>query len=201
MDIISYSAASKVSNEEKYTRYDVLGEDIRKSFPTLKKRIDEIDKNIGKVTEQADRLIIQNAINIMKAHAKLNTIAKSKKYHMHDMIFDDLLDLSGIDVSKSKNYTHDAVIGSIKAEEDCIIYLNVIETEFIPSKAIFYINLNHEEHGRYYISRDGGNTWEAIKQETLFYFSESTHPIGQSIHMKLYLPEEAELLDYGVTWA
>lgn len=133
MDIVSYSAASKVSKDEKYTRHDVLGENVAGAYQSMKERIDAIDNSIKNVTKQADKLIIQNAVNIMKANAKLNAIAKSKKYNMHQMIFDDLLDLSGIDLDKSSGYTHNALEGYI---EGGTIITNTEEVDIIPKKAI-----------------------------------------------------------------
>lgn len=136
MDIISYGAASKVSKEEKHTRSDVLGEGVTSSFSTVEERIDNIGEKIGNVTKQADNLIIQNAVNIMKSHAKLNAIAQTKKYEMHNMIFDDLLDLSGIDIENSRNYSHDPVLGVITANSDCVIQTKPETTESPASKAM-----------------------------------------------------------------
>jgi len=73
----------------------------------------------------------------MKAHAKLNAVAKSMKYKMYNMIFDDLLDLSGIDTSKSSGYIHDATNGLIKsAGGDYVVETKEEIADTVPSKII-----------------------------------------------------------------
>lgn len=136
MDILSYGAASKVAKQEKETREDVLGLGVEGSHPHVKARIDHLEKGIEAVNEQANKLIVNDAINIMKAHAKLNAIAKTTKYQMHNMVFDDLLDLSGIDTTKSSGYTHDATEGTLTAGTDCVIETKEEVTDVIPSKVI-----------------------------------------------------------------
>jgi len=140
MDIISYGIASKAAKQEQFTRNDVLGIGVEGSYSNVKTRIDNLEKAIQGVVAQADKLIVNDAINIMKAHAKLNAVAKSMKYKMYNMIFDDLLDLSGIDTSKSSGYIHDAANGLIKsANENYVIETQTEVTEIIPKKAILTI--------------------------------------------------------------
>ncbi|WP_148530742.1 discoidin domain-containing protein [Virgibacillus salexigens] len=145
MDILSYGTSSKADKQEKVTRNEILGEGITGSFLTMKERIDKIDKSIQNVTRQADKLIINNAVNIMKANAKLNAIAQSKKYHMHNMIFDDLLDLSGIDSVKSKHYKHDTNLGTVTTEDNqednfATIVTTIEETDAHIDKAVLSID-------------------------------------------------------------
>lgn len=136
MDIISYGVANKAGKSEQHTRNDVLGQGVEGSFPHTKNRIDKLEEGIQNIVSQADKLIVNDTINIMKAHAQLNAIAKTTRYNMHNMIFDDLLDLSGIDTTKSSGYTHDAINGlinqgTIMTKEEVV--------EVTPSRAILTI--------------------------------------------------------------
>lgn len=143
MDIIPYGIASKATKQEQYTRNDVLGIGVEGTYPHVKARIDNLEKAIQGVVAQADKLIVNDAINIMKAHAKLNAVAKSMKYKMYNMIFDDLLDLSGIDVVNSSGYTHDSVNGTLKASVSNSPFVIETKTEdlgIIPTKAILMAN-------------------------------------------------------------
>ncbi|PVC75092.1 hypothetical protein C2I27_04185 [Priestia megaterium] len=138
MDIVSYGIGNKSAKEEAKLRKDILGTGVEGSHPHVRARIDSLEDAIEGVNSLANKLIINDAVNIMKAHAKLNAIAKTTKYKMHNMIFDDLLDLSGIDTSKSSGYTHDSVNGSLK--NGSIVTKEEI-TDIIPSKVV----LNVEE--------------------------------------------------------
>ncbi len=140
MDIISYSVASKVVKKEEQTRHEVLGEGVQGKFYNTKERIDSIEEEIESVNKMANKLIIQDSVNIMKAHAKLNAIARSMKYNMHNMVFDDLLDLSGIDINKSSGYTHNAVNGEITADEECIIETKEEIANKVPSKVVLTVD-------------------------------------------------------------
>jgi hypothetical protein len=138
MDVISYGVANQAGKEEGKTR-TTLGSGVEGTSPHVKERINKIEQSIGKVTEKANKLIVNDTINIMKANAKFNAIAKSSKYKMHNMIFDDLLDLSGIDTAKSSGYTHDAVNGLLKASGSTPF---VVETksevaDIAPTKVVF----------------------------------------------------------------
>lgn len=110
MDIIAYGAASKEKRraEELAT---LLGPDVKGGKENLQGRLDTLMDSMDDVTRLADRVIVRDAVNLMKAEARLNTVVQAKKYGMDHMVFDDLLDLSGIDTLKSTGYTHDAVKG------------------------------------------------------------------------------------------
>ena len=112
MDIIAYGAASKEKRraEELAT---LLGPGVKGGKENLQGRLDALMDSMDDVTRLADRVIVRDAVNLMKAEARLNTIVKAKKYGMDHMVFDDLLDLSGIDTLKSTGYTHDTVKGEI----------------------------------------------------------------------------------------
>lgn len=206
MDIISYGVASTATKKERYTRLDVLGEDVKGNFSSMKKRIDNIDRKIGVAVKQADKLIIQNAINIMKANDKLNAVAQSKKYYMEDMFFDDLLDDSGIDLAKSQDFTHDAALGLISSTSDeCIIQTTEEHLLEVPKKLLLSLGV---DSGKVLAeaSRDGGKKWEVITPDTLFYFKDRVSdpdqtPTPKSITLRFSLDQDTTINHIALTWA
>lgn len=158
MDIISNGLASKMAQAEKNTRNNVLGSGIEGTFPHTRERIDAIENAIQKVNAQANQLIVNDAINIMKAHAKFNSVAKSVKYKMQNMIFDDLLDLSGIDTMKSTGYTHDAVNGLLTAGTNCVIETKEEVADAVPSKVILTVEESLNIQGTNLIPAMGSNS-------------------------------------------
>jgi hypothetical protein len=199
MDIISYGIANKASKSEKTTRNDVLGQGVEGTHPHARGRIEAMEEGIQKVVGQADKLIINDTVNIMKAHAKFNAVAKSAKYKMHNMVFDDLLDLSGIDTVKSSGYTHDATEGSTTAGADCVIETKEETTDMVVSKIILTAEKNGD--GSFFASRDNGETWESVEPDALFHFKDSISPLGNQLRLKFELSNGAKLLNYALTWA
>ena len=114
MDIISMGVASKAAMEESKTRKQTLEVGVIGTQASVAKRLEVLETSYLSGVKKANDLIIKDTINILKAHQRLNTVALSKKYKMENMIYDDLLDLSGIDTAKSSNYSHDGVIGTIR---------------------------------------------------------------------------------------
>lgn len=121
MDIIAYGAASKEKRRAEELAA-LLGADVKGGKENLQERLDTLMDSMDDVTRLADRVIVRDAVNLMKAEARLNTVVQAKKYGMDHMVFDDLLDLSGIDTLKSTGYTHDAVKGEIHANSDTVIF-------------------------------------------------------------------------------
>ena len=120
MDIISYGAASKERRRAE-TLAGKLGDGVEGTSENLQDRLKALTDSMDDVTRLADNVIVRDAVNLMKAEARLNTIVQAKKYGMDHMVFDDLLDLSGIDTVNSTGYVHDAVKGEIKAGINCEI--------------------------------------------------------------------------------
>lgn len=200
MDIISYGLASKIAKQEKDTRENVLATGVEGSHPHVRERIDKLEEGVQGVVAQTDQLAVQDAVNIMKANAKLNAIAKTTKYKMHNMIFDDLLDLSGIDTPQSSGYAHDAATGEMTAAAAGGIIVTKAETAAaIPTKAI--LSVEESGSGVYHLSRDNGVTWEEITPDTLFYFHDRISPPGKDLRLKAELPSGTKLLNYALTWA
>ncbi|MBU5262138.1 hypothetical protein [Bacillus atrophaeus] len=201
MDIISYSAGSKASSLEKRIRNKTLGKGIEGKYLNIDERIKYIEKVVDGLNSKANQLILNDAINIMKAHAKLNTIAKTTRYRMQNMIFDDFIDVSGIDKSKSYGYFHSSGMGYIRPSgSSCIVETITEATETTPSKAILTV----EESGptqpsSYFVSRDNGANWEKIMPDQLFYFDDKISPVGKQIRIKAQL--KSVLLSYGLIWS
>lgn len=147
MDIISYGLASKIAKQEKDTRENVLATGVEGLHPHVRERIDKLEDGLQGVVEQADKLIVQDAVNIMKAHAKLNAIAKTTKYKMHNMVFDDLLDLSGIDTTKSSGYIYETTEGRITAGANCVVETKDEVADAVPRKVIFTAETISESYG------------------------------------------------------
>lgn len=114
MDIISMGVANKATMEESKARKQTLEVGVIGTQSSVAKRLEVLETSYLSGVQKANQLIVKDAINIMKAHQRLNTVALSKKYKMENMVYDDLLDLSGIDTTKSSNYSHDAILGTIR---------------------------------------------------------------------------------------
>lgn len=203
MNIISYGLANKAAKEEKKTRYDVLGEGVSGPYQHVKERIDFIEKAIEGINDKANQAIVQNAINIMKANAKLNAIAQSKRYQHYHMVFDDFLDNSGIDLEKSDSFSHNQTLGVIRNNRGTDIAVVTVpeRTEAIVEKMLLvpeYLVLDQEM--KFFVSRNNGETWEQIEPEKLFFFHDSISPKGNEIRLKAVMPPQSEWYSYGLTW-
>ncbi|PGV22908.1 hypothetical protein [Bacillus cereus] len=141
MDTISYGIANKTKDAESSLRNQTLSSGVEGNFINVKERIDSLEKYLEGLSLRANQLIIHDAVNIMKAHAKLNSIAKTIKYNMQNMIFDDLLDLSGIDVEKSTGYAHDPQNGTITTTEESVIETITETLSHAPSQVMLITDL------------------------------------------------------------
>lgn len=141
MDTISYGIANKTKDAESNLRNQTLSAGVEGNFINVKERIDNLEKYLEGLSLRANQLIVHDAVNIMKAHAKLNSIAKTTKYNMQNMIFDDLLDLSGIDVEKSTGYAHDAQNGTLTTTEESVIETITETLSHTPSQVMLITDL------------------------------------------------------------
>ncbi|MCY9186608.1 hypothetical protein [Bacillus halotolerans] len=200
MDIISYSAGSKASSLEKRIRNKTLGKGVEGTYLNIDERIKNIEKIVEGINLKANQLILNDSINIMKAHAKLNTIAKTSRYRMQNMIFDDFIDTSGIDKLKSYGYVYSSSMGYVRPSgSNCTIETITETTETSPSKVILTVEESGSVQSSYLISRDNGNTWEEILPDKLFHFDDKISPKGNKIRIKIQL--KSTLLSYGLTWS
>jgi hypothetical protein len=141
MDVISYGVANKAAKTEKDTRDNVLGSGVQGTFPHAKGRIDSLENALQGVVGQANKLIVQDTVNIIKANAKFNATAKTMKYKHQNMIFEDFLDASGIDAGKSSGYTLDATNGLVKASGvgSFTVVTTQELTDAVPEKAVLVV--------------------------------------------------------------
>ena len=120
MDVISIGVVNKTTPVENTIRNNTLSVGVQGNYKNTKERIDYLEAAYEGIAKKSNSLIIQDAINIMKANAKLNAIAKTARYGMKNMYFDDLLDTSGIDLELSSSYVHDDFEGSISIGDSTI---------------------------------------------------------------------------------
>ncbi|MFE9081932.1 LamG-like jellyroll fold domain-containing protein [Bacillus mobilis] len=150
MDIISYGVANKAKSSEGNLRNQVLATGVEGKSKNVKERIDALDSYFDGLTARANKLIVNDAVNIMKANARLNAIAKTTKYKMENMVFDDLLDASGIDAGKSSGYKHNTEFGFVESNSALACTVETVsETlQSSPEKVI----LLSEEHRQGFVS-------------------------------------------------
>lgn len=141
MDVISSGVANKAAKSEKDTRNNILGLGIEGVFPHVKGRIDSLEAALQGVVNQANKLMVNDSINIMKANAKFNAVAKTLRYKHQNMVFEDFLDASGVDAGKSTGYTLDITNGLAKASGagSYTVVTTIENTEAIPEKAILVV--------------------------------------------------------------
>lgn len=157
MDTISYGIANKTKDAESNLRNQTLSSGVEGNFINVKERIDNLEKYLEGLSLRANQLIVHDAVNIMKANAKLNSIAKTTKYNMQNMIFDDLLDASGIDTEKSFGYTHDTQFGFIQSnsEAPCTIETVAETVQSSPEKVILLAEEQKKEINKYGMKFNG----------------------------------------------
>lgn len=114
MEITSFGLASKAASDLKRIRKD-MGNNVTSSYANVKERLDQVEKDIEAAYKLTDEIIVNNAINIAKAEAKINTIANATKFDFEQMIFDDLFDLTNIDMT-TNSPKHDSYYGWISLE-------------------------------------------------------------------------------------
>lgn len=163
MDIISYGIANKTKASEAKLRNQTLASGVEGKSKNVKERIDSLEKYFDGLTARANKLIVNDAVNIMKANARLNAVAKTTKYRMENMIFDDLLDASGIDAGKSSGHTHNTELGYIQSNSalSCTIETVAETLQSSPEKVILLAEKDQKKASgkpRYGIKFDGAKT-------------------------------------------
>lgn len=131
MDIISLGAATKAAMEEAKTRKQTLEVGVKGTHDNVAKRLEALESAYGNSVKKANELIVKDAVNIMKAHARLNMIAQSKKYKMENMIFDDLLTPDGLNVPALKNVYHDQTLGELSSSNGGAYEFETVEEQTI----------------------------------------------------------------------
>lgn len=196
MDITSFSIASKAANNLKKIKND-MGNNVTSSYATVKERLDQVEKDIEAAYKLTDDVVVQNAINIAKAEAKLNAIAKAAQFDFEQMIFDDLFDSSGIDTTFSKDYSHDSTNGTIKASSNqCEIITNQIDIN--NASNLIIVSSTTPIKNTVDISFDKIN-WHTVEIEKLIYIDKLN--TTNKLYVKFSLPANYVLNYYSVIWS
>ncbi len=193
MDLLSYNYASKAAREKELTK-SILGEDVSGEHKTMGNRINKLDESVGKITEKANKLIIHNAINIAKAHEKLNSIAKTKKYNLYQLLFDDLLDLSGIDEEESKNYSYSSTAGIITAQENAEIVIDLRDLDTSASQLLFIPQFSYESTETIFLLFNE-EVWTEVHANDLIYLEDK----GPK-KIKIKMNQGLQLTSYAYAW-
>lgn len=181
LDIISYGEASRADRMLKSTKKK-LGADMLENhdsslaFSTLKERVDALTLKVTSRYRLTDELALQNAINILKAHQQLSLIEELDYHNGDSMVFDDLTDLSGIDIATSNLYTHNAVSHSIQLNHNDAVIETINEVvNPVLNKVIYSIGADADI--KVFVSRkrqSGSNVWiELNAHEGIYTFKDS----------------------------
>ena len=190
MEITSFGLASKAANDLKSIRRD-MGSGVTGTYPNVKARLDQVEKDIEMAYKLTDEVIINNALNISKALAKINAISKSYVYYLEQMIFDDLYDLSGIDLSLSSNYSHNYTAGTIQGG---IIVTQEIYLKGNQKNLLFDV----DKASKIEVSFDDGPYIE-MKNNELNYLK-GTQMTASKMRVKFTLSSSLYLNYYSVLW-
>ncbi|MBA4293730.1 hypothetical protein C0431_12280 [bacterium] len=180
MDIIAYGVASKEKRRADELSA-LLGPGVEGASTDLKGRLDSLIESMDQVTMMANRVIIQNAVNLMKAEARLNIIIQAKRYGLDHMVFDDLLDLSGIDTPKSTGYVHDPILGTVRITNG---KLRMKSIPNVPQAVLAIISPNSTVKVSVVVNEDE-NKKEEIQSEKLHYLSEKIKEGGSNISLMI----------------
>ena len=197
MEIISYGAASKVDKARKYTQEDVLGAGIKSSFPNMDNRIDSLQESVENITEYANEFIVQNTVNIMKSHAKLNALTKTSKYKMNNFVFDDLLDTVFINRSASTGMTHSTSDGSITLAANGKLITLAEAVSPMASKVILTVEADVQPTCFIAVR---GDEWIPVQVDKLFTLSEAQKKDATSIKIKMESTPGCKIQNYSLSW-
>lgn len=102
MDIISFTESNKTYRAESDMRSKKLTSNIKNGKPTLRVRLDELYASIAGKVGGADEVTRLSAINLIKEHEWIDTLMVQQAYKGSYLLFDNLLDNKGLDLSKSE---------------------------------------------------------------------------------------------------
>lgn len=118
MDIISFTEANKTYRAESDMRSKKLTSNIKNGKPTLRVRLDELYASIAGKVGGADEVTRLSAINLIKEHEWIDTLMVQQAYKGSYLLFDNLMDTSGLDMSKSEWVNYQAQNKHIIATND-----------------------------------------------------------------------------------
>lgn len=102
MDVVSFTEANKTYRAESDMRSKKLTSNIKNGKPTLRVRLDELYANIAGKVGGADEVTRLSAINLIKEHEWIDTLMVQQAYKGSYLLFDNLMDTTGLDMSKSE---------------------------------------------------------------------------------------------------
>ena len=206
LDILSYGEASKAkrmltSAEKKIGSNAKDYYDGSKTFNTVKERVDSLTDQVIAHYKLTDDLAIQNAINIMKAHARLDLLENMIRFEGDSFLFDDLADQSGIDTSRSAYNFASSIITGIGKEVITVPFAKLIAEQnliyCVDAEAGVEVYVTHEA-----IKQDGdGNdipvTWRELKQREGRYIFKAEDLVDAEMRMKFVIPSGKKVYSYG----
>ena len=164
MDIISFTEANKTYRAESDMRSNKLTSNIKNGKPTLRVRLDELYASIAGKVGGADEVTRLSAINLIKEHEWIDTLMVQQAYKGSYLLFDNLMDTSGLDMSKSEWVNYQAQNKRIIATNDS----SYLALKAIPNSSDLGDSLHIVLSGEYYpISSDS-------LAPTLYYWDEAT---------------------------
>lgn len=197
MEATSFGLANKAANDIRKLKAD-LGAGVKSQYENVQERIEQIEKDIESAYKLTDEMSRINAINITKAYAKLNQILKSNE-SLTGIFFDDLFDLSNVNMEESTDLefiSKDGVIKSIGS--NTIVKLNPIPLKEKAKKIM--ITTDDHNDSRIFFNGAGGVSYgqlpqyEITKDITL----EATFKISSESSSRRVLLANLEINGYGI---
>lgn len=196
MDIISYQKASKAKKAIQ-TLDDRLGEGVQSTYATVEARITELEKRPPAeiLNGRVSTLASKTAINMNKHNLRVSSITNHMKYEMKELVFDDLKDTTGLDISQSSGYVLDSISHVIKIADGATeaIVVTAAEVTDITFLTVSIAGSVNEVH----ISRNGID-WAIMPLDVMQNISELAST--GIIQIKFILRNGQQLEAYSYSW-
>lgn len=197
MEAISFGLANKAANDIRKLKAD-LGAGVKSQYENVQERIEQIEKDIESAYRLTDEMSRINAINITKAYAKLNQILKSNE-SLTGIFFDDLFDLSNVNMEESTDLefiSKDGVIKSIGS--NTIVKLNPILLKEKAKKIM--ITTDDHNDSRIFFNGAGGLNYGQLPQYAITkdITLEATFKISSESSSRRVLLANLEINGYGI---
>lgn len=197
MEATSFGLANKAANDIRKLKVD-LGAGVKSQYENVQERIEQIEKDIESAYRLTDEMSRINAINITKAYAKLNQILKSNE-SLTGIFFDDLFDLSNVNMEESTDLefiSKDGVIKSIGS--NTIVKLNPIPLKEKAKKIM--ITTDDHNDSRIFFNGAGGLNYGQLPQYAITkdITLEATFKISSESSSRRVLLANLEINGYGI---
>lgn len=197
MEATSFGLANKAANDIRKLKAD-LGAGVKSQYENVQERIEQIEKDIESAYRLTDEMSRINAINITKAYAKLNQILKSNE-SLTGIFFDDLFDLSNVNMEESTDLefiSKDGVIKSIGS--NTIVKLNPILLKEKAKKIM--ITTDDHNDSRIFFNGAGGLNYGQLPQYAITkdITLEATFKISSESSSRRVLLANLEINGYGI---